>query len=174
VENAYRLSFHESSVANLVLFDVWHHLEYPANFLAEAARVLIPGGRLIVMDPAMSWTGRLVYGLFHHEPLGWRVRFSGKPVELRDPERLPYFAAQSSAHRLLNRREVPELLDGWRLEDIKQATSFAYLASGGFRGRQLYPDLALPLVKIIDRVLGICPTLFAARLLVVLSKESSP
>jgi hypothetical protein len=72
------------------------------------------------------------------------------------------------------RREVPELLDGWSLEEVKQVTSFAYLASGGFRGRQLYPDLALPLVKTIDRVFGICPGLFAARLLVVLSKESSP
>ena len=172
VENAYSLSFNEGSVANLILFDVWHHLEYPANFLAEASRVLMPGGRLVIFDPAMSWTGRFVYGLFHHEPLGRHVRFSINPVELREPGRLPYFAAQSSAHRLLLRREVPELLDGWRLEEIKQMTSFAYLASGGFRGRQLYPDLALPLVKMIDRVLGICPALFAARLLVVLSKES--
>lgn len=174
VENAYRLSFNNDSVANLILFDVWHHLEYPANFLAEAARVLMPGGRLIVMDPSMSWTGCFVYGLFHHETLGWRVQFSGNPVELRDPERMPYFAAQSSAHRLLSRCEVPGLLDGWRLEEIKEITSFAYLASGGFRGRQLYPDMALPLVKLIDRCLGTCPRLFAARLLVVLSKESSP
>lgn len=173
VENAYRLSFREDSVANLILFDVWHHLEYPANFLAEATRVLIPGGRLIVMDPAMSWTGQLIYGLFHHEPLGRDIRFLEEPVELRELETLPYFAAQSSAHRLLWRREAPGLLEGWQIVEIDRITSFAYLASGGFRGPQLYPFAALPFVKMVDRALGIFPAVFAARLLVVLSKESA-
>jgi hypothetical protein len=30
-ENAYRLSFADGSVSNLILFDVWHHLRYPAT-----------------------------------------------------------------------------------------------------------------------------------------------
>jgi SAM-dependent methyltransferase len=171
VENAYRLSFADSSVANLILFDVWHHLAYPANALAEAARVLVPGGRLLVMDPAMSLTGRLVYGLFHHEPLGFSAGFSPQPVEMPAPQALPYFAAQSSAHRLLQRGEIPELLDGWRVRNIIRITSFAYLASGGFRGRQLYPDFALPFIRQADRVFGLWPGVFAARLLAVLSKE---
>ena len=32
-ENAYRLSFADGSVANLILFDVWHHLRYPGTAL---------------------------------------------------------------------------------------------------------------------------------------------
>jgi hypothetical protein len=62
------------------------------------------------MDPAMSATGCFVYGLFHHEPLGFQVGFQTKPVALNNPADLPYFAAQSSAQRLLVRRESPELL----------------------------------------------------------------
>lgn len=95
-ENAYALSFEDESLANLILFDVWHHLEFPANALAEMYRVLAPGGRLIVMEPAMSLTGRFVYGLFHHESLGFDVRFPPEGVTIEDPESLPYFAAQSS------------------------------------------------------------------------------
>lgn len=171
VENAYALSFEDGALANLILFDVWHHLEFPANALAEAYRVLAPSGRLIVLDPAMSLTGRFVYGLFHHEPLGFDVRFPAERSTIEDPESLPYFAAQSSAHRLLCRQEVPGLLEEWRMISVEQLTSFAYLASGGFRGRQLYPSSALTFMQTMDRMLGRWPHLFAARLLVVLAKE---
>ena len=170
VENAYSLCFADGSLANLILFDVWHHLEYPANALAEAARVLKPGGRLLVMDPAMSVAGRFVYGLFHHEPLGFGTPFPARPVALGDPAALPYFAAQSSAHRLLVHREEPELLVEWNIVTAHKITSFAYLASGGFRGRQLYPKSLLPFVRAFDRLLSILPSLFAARLLIVLEK----
>lgn len=170
-ENAYELSFADQSLANVILFDVWHHLQYPANALAEVARVLRPGGRLLVMDPAMSVAGRFVYGLFHHEPLGFGVTFEPKPVLLPDVDDLPYFAAQSSATRLLVRREIPEMLQGWRIVVIEPVTSFAYLASGGFRGRQLYSDGFLPVMRFVDRVLGVFPSLFAARFLIVMERE---
>ena len=63
------LTFADESVANLILFDVWHHLEYPGTALAEFQRVLAKGGRLVIFDPAMGLLGRAVYGLCHHEPL---------------------------------------------------------------------------------------------------------
>jgi SAM-dependent methyltransferase len=169
-ENAYELSFGDEELANIILFDVWHHLEHPANALREAGRVLCKGGRLIVMDPAMSLVSRFVYGLFHHEPLGASADFSPDPANLGDPDALPYFAAQASAHRLLLKREIPALLQSWRVVEIRQIVSFAYLASGGFRGRQLYPDTLLQTVKRFDVFLSRWPALFAARLLVVLEK----
>lgn len=170
IENAYQINMPDLSLANLILFDVWHHLQYPANALAESARVLKPGGHLLVLDPAMSVTGRFVYGNFHHEPLGFKAEFKSKPIVMRNPSELPYFAAQSSAHRLLVRRELPELLEGWDVVKIVKITSFAYLASGGFRGRQLYPDIFYPIVRAIDRAFSFFPMLFAARLLIVLKK----
>jgi SAM-dependent methyltransferase len=172
VENAYKIDLPDARLANLIMFDVWHHLAYPANALAEAARVLKPGGRLLVFDPAMTPTGRLVYGLFHHEPLAFNSHFQQMPVDLGDFSALPYFAAQSSAHRLLVRRECPDMLMGWNTLQQIFITSFAYLASGGFRGRQLYPDSLLPVVRAFDRLLAILPSLFAARLLIVMEKPA--
>lgn len=171
VENAYGLSFADQSLANVILFDVWHHLEYPANALSEVGRVLEEGGRLIVMDPSMSPVGRFVYGAFHHEPLGFSVRFKPSKAELEQMEDLPYFAAQSSAHRLLRNREIPELLRMWQIVEIQEIVSFAYLASGGFRGRQLYPDKMLPIIKRLDALLSRWSAFFAARILVVLEKK---
>lgn len=171
-EDAYSLSFPAESLANLILFDVWHHLQYPANALKEASRTLKPKGRLLIMDPAMSALGLLVYGLFHHEPLGYTTQFLKTPLKLGDTSTLPYFAAQSSAHRLLLRQEIPALLNNWKIVQTSQITSLAYLASGGFRGPQLYPDPLLPAVLTLDRLLSYIPSLFAARLLVVLEKPA--
>lgn len=171
VENIYELNFSSASVSHLILFDVWHHLEYPANALKEAARVLVKGGKLILMEPAMSLLGRIVYGNFHHEPLGFDIRISGEHADMSTPEATRYFAAQSSAYRIFVRRELPGLLQGWRVDRVKQITSFAYLGSGGFSGAQLYPDFAYPAIGIMDKLLGLFPSFFAARILVVLTKK---
>ena len=171
VENAYQLSFSDSSVGHLILFDVWHHLEHPANALAEFRRVLVPRGRVIILEPAMSVVGRLVYGNCHHEPLGFNTPLSDQLADLSGPDSTRYFAAQSSSHRIFVRRELPGLLDGWEIRTIRPITSFAYLGSGGFRGPQLYPQAFYQLVKLVDGILGLAPSLFAARLLVCISKK---
>ena len=69
VENAYQLSFEDNSVSNLILFDVFHHFEYPGNAFAEFNRVLKPNGRVIIFDPSISMFGYFIYGLLHHEPV---------------------------------------------------------------------------------------------------------
>ena len=172
-ENAYRLSFAPGSVSNLILFDVWHHLRYPGTALAEFRRVLAPGGRVIVFDPAMSWTGRLVYGLFHHEPLGMRLPLTWEAPEGFRPGDADYFAAQGAATRVFWKRESPDRLAGWDLLEARPLPSFEYLATGGFSGPQLGGPFAFKLWRELDRVLSPWPNLFAARILVVL-KNAKP
>ncbi len=169
VESAYALSFADNTVGHLVLFDVWHHLEFPADALAEFRRVLVPGGRVILLEPAMSPLGRLVYGSCHHEPLGFEKVFPERPVGITSiPER--YFSAQSSAHRIFSKKQQPAMLDGWRLLQLQRIVSLAYFGSGGFRGRQLYPKAALPIVCFVDRIFSCFSSIFAARILVTLEK----
>lgn len=170
VENAYHLTFADTSISHLILFDVWHHLEHPANALAEAQRVLVPGGRLILMEPAMSLFGRMVYGNCHHEPVGFDTPLSADIADMTKPDANRYFAAQSSAFRVFKKRELPKMLSGWNIESIHQITSFAYWGTGGFSGPQIYPDCLNPVIQAMDKILGLFPSLFAARMLVVLRK----
>ena len=69
VTDAVKLPFSEGAVSNLIGFDVLHHIEYPAQFLEEAGRVLKQGGRLIVCEPAITPLSRFFYKYFHSEPL---------------------------------------------------------------------------------------------------------
>jgi SAM-dependent methyltransferase len=170
VENAYHLSFGDGELSHLILFDVWHHLRYPGMALQEFSRVLAPGGRIIVFDPAMGLIGRFVFGHFHHEPLGleekieWNAPdgFSG-----REPE---YYAAQGNASRVFGSAAFNEQLRMWRIAEVKYFSGLAYVASGGFRGPQLYPERLWPFLNLIDSALSRIPKI-ASRMLVVLERK---
>jgi SAM-dependent methyltransferase len=170
-ENVYKLSFDSNSLSNLILFDVWHHIEYPADALSEFQRVLCPEGRVIIMEPSMSIIGRVVYGLFHHEPLGFNHKFSEKISGLDVSSKTRYFAAQSSAYRLFKKCEIPPLLANWNILTNEEIVSFLYLASGGFRGPQLYPESFISAIQGLDSLLSFIPELFASRNLIVLEKK---
>lgn len=170
-ENAFRLSFPDGSLSNLILFDVWHHLRYPGTALREFGRVLAPGGRLIIFDPAMSLTGRLVYGLFHHEPVAMGLPITWDAPEGFRPENADYFAAQGSATRVFWRREDPGRLEAWLPVEVMPIPSFEYFATGGFSGPQLCGRTLSKVWRFLDRVLARWPNLFAGRLLVVLKRR---
>jgi SAM-dependent methyltransferase len=171
-ENAYSLSFADGSVSNLILFDVWHHLRYPGTALKEFARVLAPGGRVIIFDPAISWSGRVIYGLFHHEPIGMRLPLTwDAPVGFK-PADADYYAAQGAATRVFWRREEPAQLTAWELVEVQPLPSFEYFATGGFSGFQFGNSALFGLWRGLDQVAKPFPTLFAGRLLTVLRKPS--
>ncbi len=170
VENAYALSFADGSLSHLILFDVWHHLEYPGEALREFARVLAPGGRVILFEPAMGLLGRFVFGCFHHEPLGLERPMAWLADAAFDPQAPRYYASQGNASRVFARGELRGNLDGWNVTEVAYDSALAYLCSGGFRGPQLAPLVFLPLLSRIDRMLSRFPGL-ASRMLVVLDKK---
>jgi SAM-dependent methyltransferase len=169
-ENAYRLNFPDGSLSNLILFDVWHHLRYPATALVEFRRVLARGGRVIIFDPAISWTGRLIYGLFHHEPIGLGLPMTWDAPAGFKPEDSDYFAAQGAATRVFWRREDAAKLGAWEVREVTPLPSFEYFASGGFSGPEIGGPRMFRFWRRLDGALARWPNLFAARLLVVLKR----
>lgn len=172
-ENCYQLSFADGTVSHLLLFDVWHHLRYPGTALHEFHRVLAPGGRLILFEPAASWVGRLVYHFFHHEPVAVRDPITWEAPTGFSAADADYYAAQGSATRLFWWGEGHNRLHGWRLCEVCPLTSFDYFASGGFSGPQLGGRFLHGLMRGLDFVTAPFPRVFAARLLVVLEKEKA-
>jgi hypothetical protein len=170
-ENAYALTFADSSVSNLVLLDVFHHLIYPGTALAEFHRVLPAGGRVILLEPAMSLLGKLIYGLFHHEPLGLRSPISWLAPSGVDPKETGYYAAQANASKVFLSHQFKEELSEWNIPILESIPDIAYVASGGFSKPQFYPSSLLAAIRAVEKVLAIWPNLFATRLLIVLEKK---
>lgn len=172
VENAYALSFEDASVSAVILFDVFHHLRYPGAALKEFRRVLLPGGRVIIFDPCVSLLGRIVYGIFHKEPLAMGHPIQWNPPKSWSPKNIDYYSAQGNATRIFLRREINTENFGWKILKTKRLSAISYVASGGYSKPQMYPDKALPFMLLIDKICDFLPGLFATRLLVVLEKNT--
>ncbi len=157
--DGYELPFCSGTISHLVLFDVFHHLRAPKAFFKEARRVLGAQGRVIIFDPYISLSSFPVYGLLHHEPIGWRA-----PID--ECERLErpreYYAAQGNATRLLFHRDV----EGWEVFHAEAFSAFHYLFSGGYSKPAMYPRGCLKLLRGVDGVLSRWPRIFGARCLV--------
>ncbi|MBV8214711.1 MAG: methyltransferase domain-containing protein [Verrucomicrobia bacterium] len=170
LENAYRLSFETGTISNLILLDVFHHLQYPGTALNEFNRVLSTGGRLLLLEPYAGFIGRTVYGLFHHEPLGLNTEIAWNAPNDFEPHKGSYYAAQGNASRIFCSGRYEHLLRIWRVLMVRRFSCVAYLASGGFSKPQLYPTHFLSFLQIIDRTFSTFPTIFGARMLVVLER----
>ena len=173
VENAYALSCGDGTVSHLILFDVFHHLQYPGTAFEEFRRVLVPRGRVIVFDPYVSALGLLVYGPAHPEPVGLLSRIETHAPPGWSRERPEYYAAAANATRLFGRSRYEDLWRGWSIVAKRRLAAISYVATGGYSGPQLYPESWLPAMRQLDRILDALPLLFATRLLVVLEKISS-
>ena len=171
VENAYQLSFSDNSVSNLVLFDVWHHLEFSGNVLQEFHRVLVSGGRVIIFEPALSLLGFIIYGLFHKEPISFTKKINWWAPKNFSLKNMPYYAAQGNATRIFRSNKFNELSSGWEVVAVKRIAMISHVASGGYSGPQLYPDFLYPFMILIDRLCSLLPVLFATRLLIVIEKK---
>lgn len=173
VENAYDLSFADGEVSHLILFDVFHHLEHPGTALREARRVLAAKGRLIIFDPYISATGRVVYGPLHHEPIGDDRAIVADAPSTFDPHHHGYYAAQGNATRVFWKHHAPEMLAGWDVIARERIGAWAYALTGGYSKPQLYPAAFYPLVRGFDTVAEMVPGLLALRALVVLQPRAS-
>jgi SAM-dependent methyltransferase len=133
VADAQRLPFASGKAANIVMVDVLHHLEFPVVFFREAARVLRPGGRVLMVEPAITWGSSLFYRLLHHEPVrtSAEVLIDGTP----DPKRDPYDSNQAIPTLLAtrDRERFHRLFPTLRIASVEWFALAAYPLSGGFK-----------------------------------------
>lgn len=173
--DAQALPFADGSLSNLVLVDVLHHLAAPRRFLAEAQRVLVPGGRVALVEPAITPVSWFFYRFFHPE----RLDFSIDPLaESEEPSgKDPYDGNQALATLLFDAqcerlRNVVPLL---RVEHKEFLSLLAYPLSGGFRPWTLVPERAAsPLLRVEGWLLPTVGKWMAFRMLVVLQRIAAP
>jgi SAM-dependent methyltransferase len=173
VADAHRLPFRNEFFAGVVMLDVLHHLERPIEFLEEAARVLKPGGRLAMIEPAMTTLARRFYDRFHEEPVDMKAD-PFAPVTI-NPDRDPFDSNQAVPTLLFAtgpaRRLVERTIPSLRVRKVEWHSLFAYPMSGGFQKWSLLPAaLAGPMLAIEKKMPDIVRKHLAFRMMVVLER----
>lgn len=144
------LPFDTGSLAAIYMLNTLHHVPDPIALLREAQRCLMPGARLVCIEPAPTWFGSLIYTWLHHEPCD---RNAGLTLERSDS---PLSHSNSALPWILFVREAATLsaeLPGLRVVQRFYHTPFRYLLSGGVSFRNLVPHAAYSLVRGMELLL---------------------
>ncbi len=174
VIDAADMPFEEGSVRNLVLFDVLHHLCDIPSFLSEAARVLEPRGRVVIVDPYISPLSRVIYGLFHREP----IRVTSDPLADHAAVGAAPMDGNQGIAREVFFKSAGRLGARWptlTLVTRRRLSLLSYPLSGGFSGPTLLPAAIAQAAVNVERALE--PLLgrwLAFRCLVVLERRERP
>lgn len=147
--SAMQMPLRVSSVSGICMIDTFHHLPDVSRFLSESERVLKTGGKLLMIEPASSAWGKLVYTGLHHEAIDpradWRMPSSG-PLSGANIA-LPWIVFIRD--RALFERCHPRL----QIERVTYHTPLRYLLSGGVSFSSFAPSCSFLLFRRVDRAL---------------------
>jgi SAM-dependent methyltransferase len=128
------LPLKDQSVKALAMVNVLHHVPEPEKLFTEAARCVLSGGKIIMIEPWLTAWSRFVYKRLHHEPvneqlLEWKI--SGQGPLSGANSALPWIIFQRD--RDLFERKFPM----WKIAKVTPFMPFRYLLSGGISLRSL-------------------------------------
>jgi SAM-dependent methyltransferase len=148
--SALDLPFGNQSTGGIFMVDAFHHFTNCKKFLSEADRVLIPNGKLIMVEPANSFFSRPIYKYLHHEPFdpraGWEIPESG-PLSNANGA-LPYIVF------IRDRALFIESFPNLTIESVEFIHPLLYLISGGLSRKQIFPDFSFRFFNGLDRFLS--------------------
>ncbi len=168
VFSADHMPFPEQSVKAICMMDVFHHLADPRAFLREADRVLIPAGRVIMIEPTHSLWAKVFYTYLHHEPFDAGAKHWEQPARGRlstSNQALPWIVF----HR--DRTQFEKEFPGLRILSLRPHTVTRYVLSGGLSIPALMPAFSYPFWRFLDDQLMRWPGVFAVFETIVLEKS---
>lgn len=170
VLDAHHLPFRNATFDNIILFDVLHHLYDPAQFFSEAQAVLKHKGRIVLIEPYISWVSFFIYRFLHPEDLFLNINpLSKKEVgkyqnSFHGNQAIPSLIFERYKHEFIN--YFPSL----KIIKIEKMEFIIYPLSGGFHHPNRCPFFLYSAFEYLERLLQPLHRLFAFRLFVVLEK----
>jgi SAM-dependent methyltransferase len=150
IVDATKMPFEDASVRFLGMLNVFHHIPDVEAFLREAARCLVPGGRLVIIDQHPGWIGKPILQFLHHEPFrpdaeNWRFDSTG-----------PLSGANGALAWIVFVRDLKRFQQEFaalRLLKYQPFAPLSYWLAGGLKSWSLLPGMALGLAAAMDRTL---------------------
>lgn len=148
--DATHIDFPDNSLACICMFNVLHHVPDTPAFFREALRCLVPGGRIIMVEPYPGWIGSFIYRYIHHEDFDPTVKqwefVSNGPVSDAN-NALPYVIFER------DRKKFFELFPDFTLAQFTPHTPLRYWLSGGLKSWSLLPSWAYRAASWLDNSL---------------------
>ena len=167
--NAYFIKNETNYYDNIILIDVFHHLEFPKKALNQFHSVLKKNGHLIIADVHLGLIPKLIFKLFHHEPVNFETKISllDKKFEIND-----YFSNQSYYQRIILEDEEKIRSEYFNLKQTYNWSDFRYIFTGGFSNKQYLPNIVLSIVHLLDeKIFSFFPKIFSVRGIAILTKK---
>lgn len=136
VADARRLPLGDGSLRAIVMTNVLHHIPDVRSFLSQAARCVVEGGALAMVEPWITGWSRLVYTRLHHEP------FEPEATDWTFPRTGPLSGANGALPWIVFERDRPRFerdYPMWRIEVTRPIMPLRYLVSGGVSSRPMMP-----------------------------------
>ena len=170
VLDAHFLPFKDATLDNIVLFDVLHHLTDPSHFFFEAQRALNRNGRIILMEPYVSWVSFLVYRFLHQEGMVWNIDPFKKNSLDKNKNRFHGNQAIPTLVFERYRQRFVKNFPGLKIIKNERMDCMIYPLSGGFHNPSLCPLFLYSTLEYLEMILRPLKRFLAFRLFVVLEK----
>lgn len=149
--DAQNLPFAAGSLNGIAMTNVLHHIPDPARMFAEGQRCIVPGGKIVMIEPWLTTWSRFVYRYLHHEPVdedntSWKID-GGGPLSSANSA-LPWILFQR------DRAQFEQRFAAWRIEDVRPFMPLRYLVSGGISLRSLMPGWTFGLWRALEALLN--------------------
>ncbi len=149
VLDATNLDIEDSTVSGFFLQNTFHHIPDPKAFFEETYRVLIPGGRIVILDPYFNGLSRSLYPkLFKTEGFDMKGDWNGADTHamIGANQALSYIVfvrdRQYFETNFPNLRIVQELPVSFGLR---------YILTGGLNFRKLAPSVVFRIIRKLER-----------------------
>ena len=169
--DAHQMPFKNGELSNVIMIDVFHHLQNPLNFLNEAHRVLKREGRIIMLEPFPSPFSLFIYRRFHPEPFIFNIDYFSK--NFKSQNKTPWESNQAIPYLFFFKHRTKfENIFNKKLKIIKsEKLSFLlYPLSGGFENKQLIPNCFIPIIALAEKLLIPLKNFLAFRYYITLEK----
>jgi len=168
VLDATQLKLQDNSMNGLYLQNTFHHIPDPAAFFNEALRVLLPGGRIVIVDPNHNLFSRMIYKkLFVTESFD----INGSWNDASPHAMIGANQALSYLVFVRDRKKFDRENPGFRIiETVTISSGLRYILTGGLNFRRIAPKFVFPALAKFEKRLSMV-NFFAIHWLIVLEKK---
>jgi len=170
------LAFRDSCFDAVVCFAALHHMHHPLAAVHEMARVVRPGGKLLIVEVHASWLLRLTLSMTRHEYIDVAIDpFSGQSCQTREGNH--WNGNNAIGDRLfLDRVRFAAAVPQLELIHHRFTEALIFINSGGVNVKVPYiplPKIVLKTIAAVDRLLcRVAPNIFAICQEIVLRRKA--